>query len=138
MNMALYTRDFSNTGIKAPFDQMRANAMINAQHDTRGLSVLLFNINAFLLQGRRRDIMSILQLWAIEPIKRNKHKFKQHPEAGLRALYNRIHTLEEKLSGQPGIGCLFTKDAAAEMNAMVEQQMYALCPELEGVQQQRA
>ncbi len=138
MNMALYQRDFSSIGIKAPFDQMRANAMINAQHDTRGLSVLLFNINAFLMQGRRRDLVNILQLWAIEPIKRNKHKFKQHPQAGLRALQNRIQVLEDTLSGQPGIGYLFTKDAAADMNAAVEKQMYALCPELEGVQKQRA
>lgn len=138
MNMALYTRDFSNIGITAPFDQMRANAMINAQHDKRGLSVILFNINAFLMQGRRRDILNILKLWAVEPIKRNKHKFKQHPEAGLRALCNRIKTLETSLSGQPGVGCLFTKDAAADMIAAVEKQMYALCPELEGVQKQRA
>ncbi len=138
MNMALYTRDFSSIGLTIPFDQMRANAMINAQHDTRGISVLLFNINAFLSQGRRRDILNILKMWAIEPIKRNKDQFEQHPEAGLRALMNRIQTLETSLSGQPGIGCLFTKDAAAGMNAMVEKEMYALCPELEGAEKQRA
>lgn len=136
--MALYKRDFSSIGINAPFDQMRANAMINAQHDTRGLSVLLFNISAFLTQGRRKDTLNILKLWAVEPIKRNKAKFKQHPEAGLRALTNRVQILEDSLSGQPGIAYWFTKDAAAGMNAVVEQEIYALCPELGGAEKQRA
>lgn len=128
MNMESYTREFKGSELKTPFDQMRANAMINAGHDDRGLSVLHFNICAFLNQGRRNDIHYILKLWAIEPINKNAQKFRKYPEAGYNALLKRITILEKSLSKHRNIGYWFTKDAAAEMRNALEKEMQNLSP----------
>jgi len=123
MNMALYARDFTGTGIKTPFDQMRANAMINARHDTRGMSIIIFNLNAFLQQARHEDIYHILSLWAVEPIKRSPAKFKKHPEAGEKALYKRAKALQENLYKTPHIPDWLSETSLEHMFASIEKEM---------------
>ncbi len=128
--MALYTRDFTGTGIKTPFDQMRANAMINARHDTRGMSIIIFNLNAFLQQARHEDIYHILSLWAIEPLKRSPAKFRKYPEAGEKALYKRAKALQENLYKTPHIPDWLSESALEYMFNAIEQEMSIFSPNL--------
>lgn len=130
MNMALYTRDFSGTGIKTPFDQMRANAMINAKHDVRGMSIINFNINAFLQQARHDDLYYILCQWAVEPIKRSPSKFKRYPEAGERALHKRAIALKNNFVKTPHMPDWLADTALEMMHSAIEEEMLTLCPEL--------
>lgn len=130
MNMALYARDFTGTGIKTPFDQMRANAMINARHDTRGMSIINFNINAFMQQAKHEDIYHILSLWAVEPVKRSPTKFRKHPEAGERALYKRADVLKDNIYSTPHIPDWLADTAIDYMYAEIAKEMSALRPDL--------
>ncbi len=125
MNMALYARDFTGTGIKTPFDQMRANAMINAHHDTRGMSIIIFNLNAFLQQARHEDIYHILSLWAIEPLKRSPAKFRKYPKAGKKALYKRAKSLQEKLYKAPHIPDWLSETSLEYMYNSIEKEISA-------------
>tara|TARA_R110001592_G_scaffold20926_11_gene84687 strand:+ start:3513 stop:3929 length:417 start_codon:yes stop_codon:yes gene_type:complete len=126
MNMALYVRDYAGTGIKTPFDKMRANAMINARHDTRGMSIIEFNINAFLQQARHEDVYHILRLWAVEPLKRSPSKFQKYPEAGEKALYKRAQALKDNLLRAPHIGDWLAESASEHMSRAIEQELNVL------------
>lgn len=130
MNMALYARDFTGTGIKTPFDQMRANAMINAQHDTRGMSIINFNISAFLQQAKHDDIYYILSLWAVEPVKRSPAKFRKYAEAGERALYKRAEALKTNFLKTPHIADWLAETAAEHMFSAIEEEMNVLHPDI--------
>lgn len=123
MNMSLYARDFTGTGIKTPFDQMRANAIINARHDVSGMSVINFNINAFLQKARHDEIYYILNLWAIEPIKRNPEKFKKYTDFGKRALQKRAEILRRNFEKAPQIHDWFIDTAMSSISEAIEQEI---------------
>lgn len=130
MNMALYSRDFTGTGIKTPFDQMRANAMINARHDTRGTSIINFNINAFLQKARHDDLYYILSMWAVEPIMRSPVKFRKHPEAGKKALYKRVASLRKNFYSTRHIADWFADTAYEHMMIAVDNEIALIQPDL--------
>ena len=130
MNLALYTRSFPGTGLKTPFDQMRANAMINARHDTRGMSVLIFNANYFLQEARHHDLYYILSMWAVEPIKRNPVKFKKYPESGKKALYERVEIMKKNFYMARHIHDCFVDKAADHMMIAIDNELSLLCPDL--------
>lgn len=136
--MALYTRDFSGTDINTPFDQMRANAMINARHDTRGTSIINFNINAFLQKARHNDLYYILSMWAVEPINRSPAKFRKHPEAGKRALYKRIESLKNNFYSTRNIADWFTDTAYEHMMIAVDNEIALIQPNLRDQQMRYA
>ncbi len=138
MNMELYKRSFVGTQIKTPFDQMRANAMINAQHDERGLSILHFNINAFMRDGRYEDLFYILKLWAVEPMKRQPQKFQRYPLAGYKALMGRIKILETSLAKRANMSQWFIETSAAQMREITDQYIHDLCPDLQEKQSRQA
>ncbi len=127
--MALYFRDFSETGISTPFDQMRANAMINASHDTRGMSILIFNTNAFLQEARHQDLYYILSAWAVEPTKRSPAKFKRYPKAGKKALYKRVEIFKEKFYMAHHIHDYFVDKAVQHMLIAIDNELSLLCPD---------
>jgi hypothetical protein len=137
MNMALYFRDFSDTGIKTPFDQMRANAMINAQHDTRGMSILVFNANYFLQEARHQDLYYILSLWAVEPTQRSPVKFRKYPEAGKNALYKRMDTFKEHFYKARHIHDCFIDKAIEHMIIAIDNELALLCPNLKQAHEMR-
>ncbi len=131
MNMALYFRNFIGSGIKTPFDQMRANAMINAQHDKRGMSILIFNANYFLQEARHQDLYYILSLWAVEPTKRSPAKFKKYPEAGRKALYKRVETFRKYFYMARHIHDCFVDKAIEHMMIAINNELSILCPDFE-------
>ncbi len=129
MKMVFNTRDFSGTTIKTAFDQMRANAVINAQHDTRGLSVISFNISAFIQDARYDDAYFLLNKWAVAPIIRSPSKFKRYPRAGHDALYKRAITLAQDLSDKRLIPYWFVESIMKQMNEQITDHYARLCPD---------
>lgn len=111
MHTTLGSADFKGTGIKTAFEQMRANAIINADNNARGLSIINFNITAFLARRRQKDALFILGLWAISPIKSNLERFKNYPTDGQKALEKRAENLIVNLQQRPD----FSNDFAQEL-----------------------
>ncbi|MCK5374158.1 MAG: hypothetical protein KAJ40_02640 [Alphaproteobacteria bacterium] len=130
MNMALYSRNFSGTGIKTPFDQMRANAMINARHDTRGMSILIFNVNYFLQEARHQDLYYVLSTWAIEPMRRSPAKFKRYPEAGKKALYKRVDICKRNFYMARHIHDCFVDKIVEHMMIAIDNELSLICPDI--------
>jgi|GEM_PF-4894880 len=137
MNMALYFRNFAGSGIKTPFDQMRANAMINAQHDTRGMSVLVFNANYLLQEARHQDLYYILSLWAVEPMKRSPVKFRKYPEAGEKALQKRMEIFKNHFYMARHIHDCFVDKAIEHMMIAIDNELSLHCPDLKRSQEMR-
>lgn len=129
MKTAFNIRDFSGTTIKTAFDQMRANAVINAQHDTRGLSIISFNISAFIQDARYDDAYFLLNKWAVAPILRSPSKFKRYPRAGHDALYKRAMTLAQDLSDKRLIPYWFVESIMEQMNEQIAEHYSRLCPD---------
>ncbi len=128
--MALYTRDFTGTDIKTPFEQMRSNAMINARHDLRGMSVLIFNANYFLQEARHQDLYYILSLWAVEPTKRSPVKFRKYPKAGRNALYKRVEILRKHFYMAPHIHDCFVDTAIDHMMIAIDNELSIIHPDI--------
>lgn len=126
MKQSLNARDFAGTQIKTPFEKMRANAIVNAKYDTCGLSIISFNVFAFLQHGKSEDAYFLLRRWAIEPIKRNPVKFMKYPEAGYSALIKRVMKLDRDLAIKQNIPDWFAERATAQMRKAVDDMMYSL------------
>lgn len=103
MNTTLGPQDFKGTTIKNAFEQMRANAIINAENSVRGISIINFNIGCFLTSKRKDDALFILCHWAIQPIRDNPERFKMHPQDGLHALQHRVKKLVDHLAERADI-----------------------------------
>ncbi len=128
MRMVYKASDFEGTKIKSAFDQMRANAVINAQHDTRGLSIISFNICAFIQQARFDDAYFVLNEWAVAPLLRNPQKFRKYPRAGMNALYKRAQVLIKDMSKRQNIPYWFIERIQSEMDMNIEEYYAELCP----------
>lgn len=126
MKQSLSARDFAGTQIKTPFEKMRANAIVNAKYDTCGLSIISFNVFAFLQHGKSQDAHHLLCRWAVEPIRRNPSKFIKYPEAGYSALIKRVMKLDRDLAIKQNIPDWFAERATAQMRKAVDDAMYDL------------
>lgn len=116
-------RDFPKSGIKSPFERMRANAIINAKCDAAGYSMINFNITTFLPAERHSDAFMILSLWAIEPIRLAREKFMSHAEEGNKALRARTLHLLENLSKRNDIPSAFIIRAREHMFKTIESEL---------------
>jgi len=126
MKQSLSVRDFAGTRIKTPFEKMRANAIVNAKYDTCGLSIISFNVFAFLQHGKSEEAYFLLRRWAVEPIRRNPSKFVRYPEAGYSALMKRVMKLDRDLQIKQNIPDWFAEHATAQMRKAVDDAMYDL------------
>ena len=118
--------EFKGSGIKTPFEKMRANAIINAKLDTVGMSLINFNITAFLGRSRHEDAFLILSLWAIKPIRDNLNAFQSNPHQGEEALNKRISVLIERFQTRPDMTPAFLDAATIRMNTAVESEIMHL------------
>ncbi len=123
---AMDARDYSGTTIKTPFEKMRANAIINAKNDTAGLSLINFNITAFLPKSKREDAYYLLSQWAIEPINLQKQKFLQYPQQGTQALIKRADLLIENLSKRNDLPDGFLEISGERMKEEINKTMHSL------------
>ncbi len=121
MNTTLEPADFKETTIKTAFEQMRANAIINAEHNARGISIIDFNITTFLSKRRQKDALFILGLWAVQPIKQNTERFKDHPIQGQTALQKRAENLIDHLNRRPDISDEFARESLLHIQNIIEQ-----------------
>lgn len=122
MTQKIKTQDaFSNTSIKTPFEKMRARAIVNASLNAQGLSLINFNLTAFL--SRPNDATLILCLWAIEPIQQYSEKFRQHPQEGENALIDRVHNLAIHLQKRSDLPQNFLEHAQAQMKEAITKEM---------------
>lgn len=126
MKQSLSARDLAGTEISTPFEKMRANTIVNAKYDTCGLSIISFNVFAFLQHGKSEDAYFLLCRWAIEPIKRNPSKFIKYPEAGYSALIKRVMKLDRDFAIKQNIPDWFAERATAQMRKAVDDAMYEL------------
>ncbi|PCI57076.1 MAG: hypothetical protein COB36_02060 [Alphaproteobacteria bacterium] len=128
MNTELAINKFKGTNIKTPFEIMRAGAIIHANMDTRGLSLINFNLTTFLQRGREEDAYSILSFWAIEPIKHQVQRFIQNPEAGREALIKRVEKLIEHLEKRNDTSDYFLETVFTRMTQHINRTLAEVCP----------
>ncbi len=114
---------FDTTNITCAVERMRANAIINAQMNVEGLSMIGFNLPLFTSSKREEDGLLILAQWAIEPIRKNPAKFMRFPEVGEDALHQRAHNLFLHLSKRKDITEQFLDSAAERMSQAISMQM---------------
>ncbi len=120
------TDEFKHSTIKTPFEKMRARAIINAGLDTKGLSLINFNLTHFLSFSKRNDGLFILSLWACTPIQKAPEKFQQHSQQGIEALEKRIDILLNNLKSRGDLPNGFLKNAETQMKNAVSQKMNEL------------
>lgn len=123
---AMDARDYSRTTIKTPFERMRANAIVSAKNDVTGLSLINFNITAFLPKSKRNDAYYLLSQWAIEPINLQQQKFLQYPIEGTKALINRADILMANLSRRNDLPDGFLDTAYEHITNTIKQTMLTL------------
>lgn len=128
MSTELAINKFKGTNIKTPFEIMRAGAIIHANMDTRGLSLINFNLTTFLQKGREEDAYFILSLWAIEPIKHQVQRFIQNPKAGQQALIKRTEKLMEHLAKREDTSDYFLETVFARMTQHIRKTLAEVCP----------
>ena len=128
MSTEIAISEFKGTNIKTPFEVMRAGAIIHANMDTRGLSLINFNLTTFLERGREEDAYSILSFWAIEPIKHQVQRFIQSPQAGQEALIKRAEKLIEHLAKREDTSDYFLETVFARMTQHINKTLAEVCP----------
>lgn len=107
--------EFKGTNIKTPFEKMRARAIISAGLDTQGISLINFNLTAFLSPEKRNDAIIILCIWATEPARKQRNKCKAYPEQAKLALYKRVETLRNFLEKRQDLPEGFSENAYRKM-----------------------
>ncbi len=122
-NSLAIQHEFKNTGIKTPFEKMRARAIISAGLDAKGLSLINFNLTAFLPTAKRNDAILILCLWAGEPIRKQGEKFRAHPEQGKEALTKRVELLCQNLEQRKDLPNGFLDTAHLKMKEAIHNEM---------------
>lgn len=115
--------EFKGTNIKTPFEKMRARAIISAALDAQGLSLINFNLTAFLPRTKRDDAVLILCLWACEPIRQNPDKFRKHRTEGGIALNKRAEMLITNLKNRSDLPGGFLETAHVKMKEAISQEM---------------
>ena len=128
MSTELAISEFKGTNIKTPFEVMRAGAIIHAKMDTRGLSLINFNLTTFLERGREEDSYFILSLWAVEPIKHQTQKFRLSPELGQQALVKRAENLIMHLEKRADTSEYFLNTVLARMTQHINRTLSEICP----------
>jgi len=123
-----FQQEFKGANIKTPFEKMRARAIIFAGLDAEGLSLINFNLGAFLNYNKKQDGIMILKFWATQPIKEQTNKFHAHPEAGQKALYKRVDLLTENLKQRKDLPKGFLETATTEMKNAIECEIQTLRP----------
>lgn len=129
MSTKLTLSQFKGTNIKTPFEIMRANAIIDANMDIRGLSLINFNLTTFLKRGREEDAYFILSFWAIAPIKHQAQKFIQNPQAGQQALIKRTEKLIERLAEREDTSEYFLETVFTRMTQHINRTLSKICPD---------
>lgn len=119
MTIKSSSNGFKGTNIKTPFEVMRASAIINANIDTRGLSLINFNLTTFLKKGREEDCYFILSLWAVIPIKNRPQHYIKHPQTGQQALIKRTEELINHLKKRSDTSDYFIEIAHNRMTQNV-------------------
>ncbi len=123
---ALVQHEFKGTTIKTPFEKMRANAILNATNDDKGLSIINFNVTGFVKAHKFDDVFYILCLWSVEPLEKAPRKFGRYPEAGEQALKTRAKGLIDNLSNRRDLTHEFIDTLRDGMTKMIENQMSPL------------
>lgn len=126
MNTTLSPCDFKGTGIKTAFEQMRANAIINAENNKRGISIINFNLTAFLHERRQNDLLFILKNWAVQPLRKDLSRFKFAAREGQKALEHRAQQLANHLSARNDITQEAIKTALSHMNETIAEEISLL------------
>lgn len=121
MTTILSSKKFKGTNIKTPFEVMRASAIINANIDVRGLSLINFNLTTFLEKGREEDSYFILSLWAVMPIKNQMQRFIEQPQSGQQALIRRVEELLTHLTKRSDTSDYFIEMAYKKMTHNINQ-----------------
>ncbi len=106
---------------------MRACAIINANLDVRGLSLINFNLTTFMGKGRQKDALFILSLWAIEPVRKQTQRFIESPKAGEAALIKRTDNLIVYLKKRSDASDCFIENATSQMTDRINKTIYAIC-----------
>ncbi|MGH1457043.1 MAG: hypothetical protein ACRBDI_09700 [Alphaproteobacteria bacterium] len=122
-NSLAIQHEFKNTTIKTPFEKMRARAIITASLDAKGLSLINFNLTAFLPSSKRDDAILILCLWASEPLRKQADKFRAHPEQGKEALNKRIDLLCQNIGQRKDLPNGFLETAQIKMKEAINSDM---------------
>ena len=120
MEQAIAFQEFKGTCIKTPFEKMRARTIISAGMDAKGLSLINFNLTAFMHYDKRPGAYLILSLWASEPIRKQVNKFRAHPDEGKQALYKRVYMLSENLRQRKDLPNGFLDKAIIQMKQAVD------------------
>lgn len=115
--------EFKGTTIKTPFEKMRARAIIGSGLDAQGLSLINFNLTAFLPYGKREDAILILCLWASEPVHKQHAKCQSNPEQAKIALYKRVDLLKENLEKRSDLPNGFLENAHTKMKEAINKEM---------------
>ncbi len=118
-----FQQEFKGTNIKTPFEKMRARAIISSGLDAEGLSLINFNLSAFLSYDKRQDGIIILKFWATQPIREQTDKFRTHPETGKQALYKRVNLLEGNLKQRKDLPKGFLDNAITEMKSTIDKEI---------------
>lgn len=115
--------EFEGTTIKTPFEKLRARAIINAGLDAQGLSLIHFNLPAFLSTEKRNDAILILCLWASEPIRKQPKQFRNFPDQGQAALDKRTDILRDHLEKRKDLPHGFLDTAHTRMKEAIAKEM---------------
>ena len=126
MEQAIAFQKFKGTCINTPFEKMRARALISADMDARGISLINFNLTAFLHYDKRPGAYLILSLWASEPIRKQVNKFRAYPDEGKQALYKRVYMLGENLRHRKDLPKGFLDKAIIQMKQAVDNEIALL------------
>lgn len=115
--------EFEGTTIKTPFEKLRARAIINAGLDAQGLSMINVNLTAFLTETRRGDAVLLLCLWAVNPVYKQREKFRNNPQAGTDLLVKRSDLLKAHLEQRKDLPHGFLDTAHAKMKEAISKEM---------------
>lgn len=126
MSPSLKPEDFKGTTIKTAFEQMRANAILNAENNVRGMSIINFNVACFLGKHRHNDALFIFAHWAIQPIKKDSERFKRNPIEGQDALKLRANQLTTHLSQREDISEEFSQTLLHHMKNVIAKEISKL------------
>lgn len=126
MNTTLTPGDFNGTTIKTAFEQMRANAIINAENSIRGVSIIDFNIGSFLGPRRQQDALFILGHWAIQPIRLNTSRFIEQPQRGKDALEHRARQLINHLENRAEVSHDFAATILEHIQKIIAEEINLL------------
>lgn len=123
MNTTLSPKDFKGTTIKTAFEQMRVNAIINAENSVRGISIINFNVSSFLTSRRQSDALFIFAHWAVQPIRKDLERFRMHPQEGQRALEHRAQQLTNHLSQRADITTELAQQMLEHMQNVIHEEI---------------